>query len=565
MTPRSFKPLLVTLGLVLAPACTSSVLLLTESTGTGAPSSTDADTASDPTTTSSTTAAPATTTSPTDDSTTSADTTLGDTTLGDTTDSAEGRCDRLGGFDGVRELVDVFVSTLRRDDRLNGYFLNQGLDTYTFGMDLGAQVGALVGCDGVVYNGRTMKAAHAGMGISAQDFLDFIEDFNAALNLHADTHPDLTEADSSWLLTELRALEDAIVEDPDNNLSVYQRIGRKPAIEKLVGTENAPNSLIGRLLADDAINTYFTLTMLDRFGTCMTRQLAAIDGPIQYGAEVDPPAPGVDVGVSGSKPCRAMGLVHDNLQDAAMTYITVDDFGAVITDLTAAMTSAGVAAPDREIVLDALGPLCEQIVISSEEKNKCPGNRKQAHAELTGLDQEIPDGAYDGTLASMRCDDIVVPADPDGVERVADLELRLGLDHPYIGELTVKVQSPGGQILTVLSRPGKTLMQDDGLGCCNDSSDLSKAYPITFKDAGIHDAAAMGSTLAVAQVVCKDDLWCEYRPNPSAGPGIAFTDFLDETAAGVWKVCVGDSTDGDIGTLDSIRLDFTKTKFNPKT
>ncbi|MFY0534909.1 hypothetical protein [Nannocystis pusilla] len=46
-----------------------------------------------------------------------------------------------------------------------------------------------------------------------------------------------------------------------------------------------------------------------RFGTCLVRQLASVDGPTVYGEEVDPP-PGIEPGVSAAAPCRAMQPVH---------------------------------------------------------------------------------------------------------------------------------------------------------------------------------------------------------------------------------------------------------------
>ena len=568
MNTKHLKPLVVTLGLGLLPACPppqSSTTDGTDTTGgtTGAASTGEPDT---------TTTATGT---PTSDPTTTGETMTGDdgttvepttgTTGEDTTTGPTGPlCERLGGGWGVAGLVDEFLLVVARDEKINGYFLNTDVDTGSLATMISAQLGELAGCEGVVYGGLGMQEAHAGLGISAQDFIDFVADFQQALAAHAATHPELSEADQAMMIAALGGFEADIVEDPTSDLTVYQRIGRKPAIKQLVGGPDDPSSFIATVLADAAINTYFVMTDVVRFNTCLTRQLGDIDGPIQYGAEVDSPGPGIDEGASLVDPCRDMSLVHENLQDEAMTYITVDDFGAMMADLGTAMSLAGVPDVDQAIVQEAVWPLCDAIVVGSEEKNKCPGNLKQETVELTALAQALKDNAYDGSLETMLCNDLVVTEDPAGIELVSAVELKLGLDHPWIGDVNVKIASPGGAVLSVFNRPGNQVMPDDGTGCCNDNSDLSKSHPIVLKDGGMFDAGKMGTTIDAGKVVCKDDKQCEFKPNPGTGPGTNFGDFLGETAAGTWKVCVGDSNAGDLGVLDHLALTFTKVKYDPK-
>jgi hypothetical protein len=74
----------------------------------------------------------------------------------------------------------------------------------------------------------------------------------------------------------------------------------------------------------------------------------------------------------------------------------------------------------------------------------------------------------------------------------------------------------------------------------------------------------MGTTIDASKIVCKDDQQCQFKPNPGSGPGADFSDFLGDTAAGTWKVCVGDSNLGDLGVIDRVGLTFTKVKYNPK-
>ena len=61
----------------------------------------------------------------------------------------------------------------------------------------------------------------------------------------------------------------------------------------------------------------------------------------------------------------------------------------------------------------------------------------------------------------------------------------------------------------------------------------------------------MGSALSV---ICKVDGFCDYKPNPGKGPGVALTDFNGIMANGTWKICAGDSVAGDTGVLDSAVL-----------
>ena len=569
MPTNYFKPLAMTLGLGLLPACPAPNTATTDGTEsesgtTGDATTADPTNASPPTTTDTPTTEPPTTGDDTTSDGTTTDTTTA-TTGDDTTTGAPGAlCARLGDAGGIGELVSGFIGVVVQDDKINGYFLNQDVDASGLATMLSAQLGEVAGCEGVTYNGMSMKDAHAGMGISAQDFVDFVADFQVALDSHAATHPELTDADKSAVMDKLATFEADIVEDPENNLTVYQRVGRKPAIKQLVGGPDVEDSFLGIVIADDAVNTFFAMSMVDRLNTCLTRQIGDLDGPMQYGAEVDSPGPGIDDGVGFGDECRDMATVHENLQDEAMTYITVDDFGALLGNLAQAMALAGVSDGDQTLIVDAFMPLCDQIVVGSEEKNKCQGNSKLEEVKLEGLAQPLLDNAYNGTLETMVCNDIIVPEDPDGINLVSAVELKIGLDHPWIGDVNVKIQSPGGAILTAFNRPGTEILPDNGTNCCNDSSDFSKDFPIILKNGGAFDSAKMGTTITATKIVCKDDQQCEFKPNPGMGAGVDFSDFLGETAGGTWKVCVGDSNADDLGVLDYVGLTFTKVKYDPK-
>lgn len=167
----------------------------------------------------------------------------------------------------------------------------------------------------------------------------------------------------------------------------------------------------------------------------------------------------------------------------------------------------------------------------------------------------IPDDGYDGTIGSMACFTI-----PGSSIIIDDVDVILGVDQTWIGDLTVKVQNPAGDTtVTLMSIPGGAEPADDGTFCCGDSSDISSAFPITFDDASLNDAEAAGSGIPGGDTICQDDGICDYFPNPDSGPGINLADFNGQDATGDWLVCVGDSAAGDAGQLCDAQLIFEGT------
>jgi len=589
--------LTVSAGLALLSACPGDIMLETEtaessSTGDEADDTTSGDppnptssTTDDSTTgtpTSSTAPDPTTTTSPstetTDPSTTAPDTDTDGTTDPDT-DSTTGTpttlCERLGGpaEGGIKDLVGGFLGTVLVDQRINGYFLNDDVDAGNLLQTVTDLLGEKVGCDGVVYTGLDMITAHAGLGISDADFTDFATDFSAALDAHQGTHPDVTQDDKDAILAALADLAPEIVEDAAHDLTVYQRVGRKPAIQALIGDPMNPDSFVGVVAADVAINSFFAASDFVRLNTCLTRQVAGIDGPTKYGKEVDSPGPGIDAGVALDNKCRDMVTTHQALQDEDMQTITIEDFLALVTDLGVAMETAGVDPADQTLIFEALGPLCDQIVVGADEQNKCPGNLVNVTVEAAALNKKVGDDKYNGalTLPSMTCTTLTV-AD-DGKNFVESLQLKFGADTTWIGDMTIKIVSPDMKVLTVLNRPtaGAPLPDNGTNGNGQDNGrgvDLLKKDQLTFRNGGATPASAMGSTLTdnfpqAGDWVCQDDSLCDYSPSPGNGQGVDFDDFRGDPAVGDWKVCVGDSGPGDIVTIDYLGLTFDKVKFDP--
>jgi subtilisin-like proprotein convertase family protein/truncated hemoglobin YjbI len=464
-------------------------------------------------------------------------------------------CERLGGPAGAEALALAIAGEVVADDRINAYFLNAGFDGGRFIDCLIDQLASFAGCPGATYTCKGMKAAHAGLGVSAIDFTDFIADVAAALDEHqAGPAPELTDADKAALLATLAGLEAEVVEDSDDDGTLYQRLGRKPGLQALVGAPGAAGSWLGRVFADPTLSGFFAGADEMRLGTCFVRQLASVDGPAVYGAEVDPP-PGLEPGVSAMAPCKAMHPAHLGLTNAELggAPITATDFVTMLGHLAAALTEAGAAVSDAQALQAALEPVCQEIAVDPEA---CPGATVVEVFEALDLGQPLVDGGYDGTLGAMTCATLTVPA--TGFDAVDAVEVEVGIDAGYVGDLTIKLVSPAEETVTLVSRPGLAEAADDGSGCSGDNSNLAAGWPVTFSLAGSKDAELMGDGLGTDGVVCKDDSACSYTPNPGAARGPDLASLAGSAAPGAWKLCAGDSCGGFTATLQRVRLRLTR-------
>ncbi|MEZ4383619.1 MAG: hypothetical protein R3A79_19970 [Nannocystaceae bacterium] len=466
-------------------------------------------------------------------------------------------CDRLGGTDGIATLNGAAVGGILVDQRINGYFLNSAVDGGSLLGCLNDQIGEAAGCPDVVYSCQDMLTAHAGLGISTQDFADFAEDYAGALvNHQANNAPELTDEDITTIMTVLGGMDVDIVEDVDSNATVYQRVGRKPAVFTLIGAPGEAGSFVDNVANDVEINGFFANSNFPRLNTCLTRQVSSIDGPIVYGGEVDSPGPGIDEGVASDSPCLDMCTSHAGLVDDMNLPITTVDFQALAIDLVTAMTTAGVTDEDQAAILGVLGPMCTQIV--SDPLN-CPGIPVQQIEVLNdAVALDIPDSIYDGSIGTMACTTLEVVDPGDNFTFVNNVTLELGLNHTWLGDLVVKVISPDDVVHTVLSRPGLAEAADDGGDCCGKGADLISTSPLMFSDAGVTDAELMGAGLNNSQFVCQDDALCDYFGNKGAASGGAtFAEsFIGAGVVGNWQVCVGDAGNNDTGSIQSVKFTF---------
>ncbi|MFT3763968.1 MAG: proprotein convertase P-domain-containing protein [Minicystis sp.] len=159
---------------------------------------------------------------------------------------------------------------------------------------------------------------------------------------------------------------------------------------------------------------------------------------------------------------------------------------------------------------------------------------------------------YDGSIATMDCATVTLV--DQGFPVVHRVILEVGIDHPYVGDLVLKLVSPKGTISTMMSRPGLNEPADKYDESNGYSPHLSAGAPITFDDNATDDAEQMGKSLG-GGTVCQDDQHCQFHPNHGAGPGVmGLADFNGESPAGDWKVCLADGDDNDVGTLQKVKL-----------
>lgn len=261
---------------------------------------------------------------------------------------------RLGGGERIRGIVSAALGLhILPDNRINAYFHNGSLDLSTIVDCLAAQLGEASGGP-EEYTCRSMIEAHAGLGISAADFADFVLHVEEAA-LYGGVGP----ADAAEVVAILETTESDIVEDPGGDNTLYQRLGRRPGIEAVV------DGFADSLLSDLSISPFFVPeggtgpVYSARTGVCFTRLICAIDGPCEYGEGTEPLLDG--------DPCLSMRDSHADRTDTQGTAIALAHFGRVADLLVEQLDAAGVAPLDQELVVGALIPTCCDIVGDNDE------------------------------------------------------------------------------------------------------------------------------------------------------------------------------------------------------
>ena len=174
----------------------------------------------------------------------------------------------------------------------------------------------------------------------------------------------------------------------------------------------------------------------------------------------------------------------------------------------------------------------------------------------------IPDNGYAGGFGggTQACVAVDTTGDLPVGQLVHGLTVQVAMAHTWLGDLTLKLRSPDGTTLGLMSLAGFAETLDDGTQEDSlESSNLLATFPITFSDSAGTSAEAMGGTLTSAQVVCRDGgTPCSYSPAPGAvaQPPSSLAGFNGGSAIGVWTLCAGDSVGFDTGSLTSLRVDI---------
>ncbi len=195
------------------------------------------------------------------------------------------------------------------------------------------------------------------------------------------------------------------------------------------------------------------------------------------------------------------------------------------------------------------------------------GLATSAHAGLTtnwasasNLNLELMDGAYDGSVESMSAHTIGVAE--LGAELITDVNVTIAMDHTFVGDLTIKLRSPQGTMVTLLNRPGLPGVPDDGSIIGGDSSNLSSEFAITYDDnaqSGVF-SEMMGFGLGSSDFIGDPANGSpdNYMPFPDGAEGdLTLSDLHGESASGNWTLYIGDSAAGTTGMLDSWSIELT--------
>ena len=87
--------------------------------------------------------------------------------------------DRLGGKPAITAVVDHFVGNVASDNRINGFFAKTNIGRLKLRLVEQICMGTGGPCK---YTGRSMKAAHRGMGVRGADFGALVEDLKLSLD-----------------------------------------------------------------------------------------------------------------------------------------------------------------------------------------------------------------------------------------------------------------------------------------------------------------------------------------------------------------------------------------------
>lgn len=270
---------------------------------------------------------------------------------------------RMGGVDGLEALAVTMVARQLQDPKINAYFRNASIDHATMSICLADVFESLATSQAPGDSDCSMDMAqvHAGLGISMADFDDWMAQLYEAMSAVG-----VAPADAWEFGALLEPMSGTIVEDPGNDATLYQRLGRRPGLEGAVGM------FAGKLLMDPIVARYFLNDAgmpdySETFALCLVRLLGSLDGPFIYG-EGFPLEPLL---LDEGRACRSMSQAHSGLASAAPESAPIGglEFTQVVGALHDTLHYLEVPPADIELLVEAMNlpGLCPHIVADATE------------------------------------------------------------------------------------------------------------------------------------------------------------------------------------------------------
>ncbi|HEU5181011.1 MAG TPA: M36 family metallopeptidase [Candidatus Polarisedimenticolia bacterium] len=174
------------------------------------------------------------------------------------------------------------------------------------------------------------------------------------------------------------------------------------------------------------------------------------------------------------------------------------------------------------------------------------------HAISGGL--PIPDNDSSGVTDALSISDDI---------DIADLDFRVDdLQHPFVGNLTLALRSPGGLLTDVIWRPGQCFTTNNITTCSQATNSGDNFIGTVIDDASSNDLIHAGPSFAP---FTGDWMPAMNSPDPpfwsNPDPVGQLSRYNGRSAAGTWKLFVADHSGGNTGTLNSWSLVVTPVNY----
>jgi hemoglobin len=249
---------------------------------------------------------------------------------------------RLGGQPGVTKIVDDWINEALKDPRVNlnrdGRFLRTAQDVAQF-KDRLVQLASAAGGGPNQYQGRFMKPAHAGMGITDDEFDAFLSHLKLALMRH-----EVSFQDIQAILGRIAAVRSDIVQvavpaaPGAPPATLWARLGGRPGVTKIV------DEWINEALKDPRVN----FTRNNRFPMPKLRVDQLKFALVTLASSVG--------GGPDTYQGRTMKELHAGMR------ITAAEFDALVSDLEKVLGNNKVSEKDIALILKAVEATRKDIV-----------------------------------------------------------------------------------------------------------------------------------------------------------------------------------------------------------